>query len=163
MPAELELEQFYQWREKKEESLWHSIRNTVIWITTKIHCTRVEGLAVYQAIQHFSFYLYGKTFTVIIGPLWTTEDDGEAPRNNRILIWALKLANYSFNNEYRPGRSNQVADTLSRCYDEEEGETSKKANNSNNSKDESQAKAGGESCGVPHFKNNKDTPPQKER
>ena len=88
--------------------------------------TELECLAVVQAIDHFAAYLIGRPFTV--------ETDHRALQyllssrhlNSRLTRWALKLQSYSFNIRYRPGKSNQNADGLSRqawTDDEEVAET----------------------------------------
>ncbi len=80
----------------------------------------LEGLALYMAVKHFSFYLYGNEFEV------TTDHSGlrrmmtEPQENNRVLRWALKLANYRFSVTYRPGKQNTIADCLSRAYSEDD-------------------------------------------
>ncbi len=74
----------------------------------------LEGLGLFRAITHFTFYLYGNRFTVV------TDHKGlvtlmTAPQSNkRLLNWALKLADYDFRIMYREGKLNVVRDLLSR-------------------------------------------------
>ncbi len=74
----------------------------------------LEGLALYSAILHFSFYLYGRAFTVITDhkPLETLMEGKQ--NNKRLLNWSMKLSEFSFKVIYRPGVMNQPADCLSR-------------------------------------------------
>ncbi len=72
----------------------------------------LEGLGLFRAITHFTFYLYGNRFTVV------TDHKGLvtlAPQSNkRLLNWALKLADYDFRIMYREGKLNVDPDLLSR-------------------------------------------------
>ncbi len=80
----------------------------------------LEGLALFEAVNHFAFYLYGKVFKVFSdhkGLQWLTSGK---QRNRRVYGWALKLAEFQFEVVYRPGALNVVADELSRCHGESE-------------------------------------------
>ena len=76
--------------------------------------TELECLAIIESIEYWHHYLYGKKFTVIT--------DHQALRwlrnikkpNSRLFNWSLRLSQYDFNVEYRPGKLNQEADCLSR-------------------------------------------------
>lgn len=79
-----------------------------------------EALACIWAAEHFHFYLYGRQFTLrtdhsSLTTLLAGASKGHKPM--RLLRWADRLAQYSFNVEYRPGRLNAVADYLSRPDD----------------------------------------------
>ncbi len=77
----------------------------------------LEGLALYEAVQHFAFYLYGKRFSIITdhrGLEWLKSGN---QRNRRVYGWALKLSEFQFDVTYRRGEQNVVADDLSRCHD----------------------------------------------
>ena len=76
----------------------------------------LEGLALYQSVIHFAFYLYGKKFVVFTDHkslVWLTSGK---QKNRRVYGWALKLSEFQFTVEYRTGSSNVVADELSRCH-----------------------------------------------
>ncbi len=76
----------------------------------------LEGLALFATIRNFSFYLYGCPFVVITDHKGLVDLMTRPQMNKLILRWALKLTEYSFSIEYRPGRENQVADALSRSW-----------------------------------------------
>ena len=77
--------------------------------------TEKEAYAIIHAVDVFKPYLYGRRFTVITDhrPLeWLmskTEPSG------RLARWALKLQEFDIAIGYRPGKSNQNADCLSRA------------------------------------------------
>ncbi len=78
----------------------------------------LEGLALFESVNHFAFYLYGRVFTVFSdhkGLEWLTSGK---QRNRRVYGWALKLAEFQFKVVYIPGATNVVADELSRCHGE---------------------------------------------
>ncbi len=78
----------------------------------------LEGLALFELVNHFAFYLYGRVFTVFSdhkGLEWLTSGK---QRNRRVYGWALKLAEFQFKVVYIPGATNVVADELSRCHGE---------------------------------------------
>ncbi len=76
----------------------------------------LEGLALYQSVIHFAFYLYGKQFTVLTDHKSLVWLMCGRQKNRRVYGWALKLAEFQFRVEYRTGSSNVVADDLSRCH-----------------------------------------------
>ena len=79
-----------------------------------------EALACIWAAEQFHFYLYGRRFTLRTDHfLLTTLLSGSfnGPKPMRLLRWADRLAQYSYNIEYHPGRQNVVTDYLSR-FDE---------------------------------------------
>ena len=117
----------------------------------------LEGLAVYQAINHFSYYLYGKKFTVITDHYSLRKMMEQPQGNNRILRWALKLSNYRFEVIYRPGKRNQVADGFSRIYEDEAEEEDQQQHAA---KEKVPAKEEGGRCGVPAINSTSD-PPQR--
>ena len=76
-----------------------------------------EALACIWAAEHFHFFLYGHRFTLRTDhPSLTTLLAGASKGHKpmRLTRWADRLAQYTFNVEYRPGRLNAVADYLSR-------------------------------------------------
>ncbi len=81
----------------------------------------LEGLAVYEAIRHFSYFLYGRKFSVITDHKGLLSLRSGKQENRRILNWALKLCEFDFEMVYRAGNLNVVADELSRCHAAVEG------------------------------------------
>ncbi len=76
----------------------------------------LEGLALYESVQYFAFYLYGRRFTIITdhrGLEWLRSG---RQKNRRVYGWALKLSEFQFEVVYRSGARNVVADDLSRCH-----------------------------------------------
>lgn len=72
-----------------------------------------EALAIVWAINKFKPYLYGAKFTLLTDhkPLTFLKNSS---KNDKILRWALDLKNYSFDVLYKEGKTNVVADALSR-------------------------------------------------
>ena len=73
-----------------------------------------EALAIILACRRFHHFLWGVPFTIHTDhqPLVSVfKRKTKCPRMSR---WAVELQDYRFKIEYRPGRSNQVADQLSR-------------------------------------------------
>lgn len=73
-----------------------------------------EILACVWATAHFRPYLYGRKFTILTDHrplkwLFNVKDPG-----SRLIRWRLKLEEYEYNIEYKPGSQNVVADALSR-------------------------------------------------
>ncbi len=81
----------------------------------------LECLAVVEAVRHFAYFLYGKRFTILTDHRSLESLAAGKQCNRRVHGWALKLAEFDFIIKYRSGKDNVVADTLSRCYEDEEG------------------------------------------
>lgn len=76
-----------------------------------------EALACIWACEHWHWYLYGRHFELRTdhSPLTTLlTGGGKGRRPMRLLRWADRLNEYSFNVTYKPGAVNVVADLLSR-------------------------------------------------
>jgi len=89
---------------------------------TRYSAQELEGLAVYESVKHFSYFLYGRCFKVITDHKGLLSLRTGHQENRRIYNWALKLTEFDFVMEYRAGSMNVVADDLSRCYSSEDGE-----------------------------------------
>lgn len=76
--------------------------------------TELELLAIISAIDYWHYYLIGKFFIIYTDhlPLKSVAKIGKP--NTRLFNWALRLKQYDFKVEYRPGEKNQEADYLSR-------------------------------------------------
>lgn len=72
-----------------------------------------EALAIIWAIRKYKPYLFGNQFKLYTDhkPLTFIKT---CMKNNRILNWRLELENYQYSVEYKQGKSNVVADALSR-------------------------------------------------
>ena len=73
-----------------------------------------ELLAVVWATSYFRCYLYGKPFTIVTdhAPLrWSLNVRDPSSRLSR---WQMKLAEYTYTVEHKPGKDNKNADALSR-------------------------------------------------
>ncbi len=79
----------------------------------------LEGLALFEAVRHFAFYLYGKEFTVVTDHRSLVTLMMTRQLNRRLYNWALKLTEFKFKVVYRSGHENGVADCLSRCHTRE--------------------------------------------
>ncbi|KYO43193.1 hypothetical protein Y1Q_0017518 [Alligator mississippiensis] len=74
-----------------------------------------ECLAIRWAVDHFRYYLMGREFKLVTdhAPLrWLSTARTD---NAQITRWALALQPYKFQIMFRPGKSDTVADFLSRC------------------------------------------------
>ena len=81
---------------------------------TSYSATKLEALALVATIEHFSYYLYGRSFQVFTDnkPLvQLTSSDRLNPRLKRM---AFKLQHWLLEIIYPPGRKNTMADALSR-------------------------------------------------
>ena len=87
--------------------------------------TELEGLAVVDAVEHFSAYLIGQGYTIVTDHKALTFLHSAKHLNARLARWALRLQTFSFNVRYRPGRDNANADALSRQEWPEEEEPEK--------------------------------------
>ncbi len=82
---------------------------------------KLEGLALFEAVRHFAFYLYGKEFTVVTDHRSLVTLMMTRQLNRRLYNWALKLTEFKFKVVCHSGRENGVADCLSRCHTSAEG------------------------------------------
>ena len=101
------------WRDEQWEAAAFYSRQTK-GAEQRYSATELEALALVESIKHFSYYLYGKTFTVYRDhkPLCQLlSSDHLNPRLRRIL---MKLQHWLLRIEYLPGRENGLADALSR-------------------------------------------------
>ena len=76
--------------------------------------TEKECVAIIHAVTKFKSYLYGRVFTCVTDhrPLeWLMK---KAEPSGRLARWALMLQEYQIKIGYRPGKTNQNADFLSR-------------------------------------------------
>ncbi len=76
----------------------------------------LEGLALFEAVQYFAFYLYGRRFVIITDHRGLEWLKSGRQKNRRVYGWALKLSEFHFDVVYRSGDQNVVADDLSRCH-----------------------------------------------
>ncbi|XP_053691542.1 uncharacterized protein LOC128740057 [Sabethes cyaneus] len=78
-----------------------------------------ECLGVLSAIHHFRHYVEGTKFRVVTDArslLWLF-NLGTETGNAKLLRWALRIQAYDFDLEYRKGKSNILADCLSRAVE----------------------------------------------
>ena len=76
--------------------------------------TELQGLAVVDAVEHFSAYLVGQEFTVETDHKALTFLHSTKYLNARLARRALRLQTFSFTIRYQPGPDNINADTFSR-------------------------------------------------
>lgn len=81
---------------------------------TKYSTIERELLAIVWAVKHFRPYLFGRKFVLITDHrpltwLFSIKDPG-----SRLARWRLKLEEYDYTIEYKPGKINKNADALSR-------------------------------------------------
>lgn len=84
--------------------------------------TEKEALAIMWAVEKFKPYLYGNSFTLVTDhkPLTFIKN---STKNLKILRWRLELENYDYTVEYKTGKTNVVADALSRKVELNANET----------------------------------------
>lgn len=81
---------------------------------TNYSTTEKEALSIVWATNHFRPYLYGRKFTILTDhrPLtWLFNCKNPC---SRLLRWRLKLEEYEYTIQYKPGKVNSNADALSR-------------------------------------------------
>lgn len=78
--------------------------------------TEKEALAIIWAVEKFRPYLYGNKFTLVTDhkPLIFIKNSN---KNKKIIRWRLDLENYDYDVVYKTGKTNVVADALSRKTD----------------------------------------------
>ena len=77
-----------------------------------------EAAAIINAVRQWKHYLTGKHFNLItdqksIAFMFDSKQRGKI-KNDKIMRWRLELSTYSFDINYRCGKENMPADTLSR-------------------------------------------------
>lgn len=84
---------------------------------TRYSAIELECLAIKWALETFKYYLLGRDFILQTdhrGLQWLHKMKDS---NNRISRWVMEMQPYRFQVQYRPGKSNVVADFLSRHPD----------------------------------------------
>ena len=76
-----------------------------------------EALAIFWGVHKFYKYLYGTKFTIQTDCSALTILNGKPAKNARILRWQLFLQNMDYTVEVIPGKTNGIADYLSRMND----------------------------------------------
>ena len=84
---------------------------------TRYATNEKEALAIIWAVNKYKPYLYGNKFTLVTDhkPLTFIKS---SDKNAKILRWRLELENYDYDVVYREGKTNVVADALSRRQDD---------------------------------------------
>ena len=85
-----------------------------------------EALAIVEGCRKFKAYLYGAPFTLESDhqPLSFLKTQSKMNRNARLQRWVLALQDYAFSIRYIPGKTNHLADLLSREWEESSDTTS---------------------------------------
>lgn len=80
---------------------------------TRYATNEKEALAIIWAVNKFKPYLYGAKFTLVTDhkPLTFIKS---SDKNSKILRWRLDLESFDYEVKYKEGKSNVVADALSR-------------------------------------------------
>lgn len=73
-----------------------------------------ELLAIVWATKHFRPYLFGQTFKIITEHRPLTWLLNLKEPNSKLVHWRIKLEEYDYQIEYKPGKQNSNADALSR-------------------------------------------------
>ena len=76
--------------------------------------TELEALALVDTIMHFSYYLYGHSFSAFTDHHALLSLKSSERLNGRLKRFALKLQPWNVEILYLPGKENQLADALSR-------------------------------------------------
>lgn len=93
---------------------------TLLDAETRYSTTERELLAIVWGVEHFNIYLYGRKFTIFSDhkPLrWLM--NVKDPKS-RLIRWKLRLSKYDFEIQHIKGKSNFVADCLSRNKESKE-------------------------------------------
>ena len=85
-----------------------------------------ELYAMVNAIKHFEFYLQGRKFKIFTDSkiLYFLREAKES--NPKLMRWSLLLQDYDFDITHISGKSNKIADILSRVSHNHEEDTSRK-------------------------------------
>ena len=91
--------------------------------------TEIELLAAVDSIKHWRAYLWGRTFKLVVDHvalkwLHTMRDTMEGGPSSRLMRWIIKLSEYRFFVEHKPGILHKDADAMSRLTTAEPKESS---------------------------------------
>ena len=86
--------------------------------------TEIELLAAVDSIKHWRPYLWGRAFKLVVDHsalrwLHTMRDTMEGGPASRLMRWILKLSEYRFHVEHKPGALHKDADAISRLVTRE--------------------------------------------
>lgn len=81
---------------------------------SKYHSYDLETLAIVDAVEHFRTYLYGLHFTVYTDCNSVRATALKKDLHPRVARWWMRLKDFDFNIEYRPGGNMGHVDYLSR-------------------------------------------------
>jgi hypothetical protein len=84
------------------------------------HTTDQELLAIVDALQAFETKLLGISFTILTDHKALEYLAHKPIRSGRLARWLEYIQMFDFHIEHTPGQTNQLADTLSRLYDDEQ-------------------------------------------
>ena len=86
-----------------------------------LHINEIESLAIHWAVTiKFHIYLYGLENFTLTTDNWTTACLLKNGKHNRKFArWMLDLQAYNFTIQHRSGKTNIIADSLSRITDEQ--------------------------------------------
>ena len=87
--------------------------------------TEIECLAAIDSIKHWRPYLWGRVFKLVVDHsalrwLHTMRDTMEGGPASRLMRWILKLSEYRFHVEHKPGALHKDADAISRLVMDDE-------------------------------------------
>lgn len=82
---------------------------------SRYSATEQECLAIVYGINQFETYLIDKPFTIVTDHQALKYLNSKKSQNSRLTRWAIRLAEFNFTVQHRPGTSNANADALSRC------------------------------------------------
>lgn len=81
---------------------------------SRYHSYDLETLAIVEAVEHFRVYLYGVHFTIFTDCNAVRATALKKDLHPRVARWWIKLQDYDFSIEYRPGNKMAHVDYLSR-------------------------------------------------
>ena len=89
--------------------------------------TEIELLAAVDSIKHWRPYLWGRAFKLVVDHsalrwLHTMRDTMEGGPASRLMRWILKLSEYRFHVEHKPGALHKDADAISRLVTKEKAQ-----------------------------------------
>jgi RNase H-like domain found in reverse transcriptase len=104
-------------QQSDENGIWHPLGYWSRQLNKAEHnysATEKEALAIVWAVTHLRPYAERTHFTVRTDHSslqWLLNISGN---NSRLVLWRLRLSEFTFDMQYKPGRVNQVADAVSR-------------------------------------------------